>query len=145
MVNLTELRRTLDDVLRFANKGQEIFSSRMILAEIVHPTVELLNAMETNRGQRWLTMEEAVSESGRTHNYFEKKLRSLGGRNRLETWKEQGFADQTGKGLWLISPVMVTAATKDTAGEEEAARAGAPADSESEVNNIIERFTRSAS
>jgi hypothetical protein len=144
MVNLTELRRTLDDLLRFASKGQETFSSRMILAEIVHPTMELLNAMETNRGQRWLTMDEAVSESGRTHNYFEKRLRSLDGKNRLELWKAQGFADQTSKGLWLISPVMVTAATKDTAGEEETSLAGVPHDSEDEVNSIIDRFIRSA-
>jgi hypothetical protein len=89
MVNLNELRQTLGDLLRFANKGQETFSSRMILAEVVHPILELLNAMETNRGQRWLTMDEALTESGRSPNYFEKKTPSLGGKNRLETWKEQ--------------------------------------------------------
>jgi hypothetical protein len=144
MVNLTELRRTLDDVLRFANKGQEIFSSRMILAEIVHPTVELLNAMETNRGQRWLTLEEAVTESGRSYNYFEGKLRRRNDKSRLELWKEEGFADQTSKGLWLISPVMVSAAKKDVAGEEEAAGAGTPDDTQSKVDNLINRFTRSA-
>jgi hypothetical protein len=143
MVNLNELRQTLGDLLRFANKGQETFSSRMILAEVVHPILELLNAMETNRGQRWLTMDEALTESGRSPNYFEKKTPSLGGKNRLETWKEQGFADQTSKGLWLISPVMVAAAKKDVAGEDEAA-AGAPDDTQDKVNSIINRFTRSA-
>jgi hypothetical protein len=116
----------------------------MILAEVVHPILELLNAMETDRGQRWLTMEETLTDSGRSPKYFEAKLRSLGGKNRLETWKEQGFADQTNRSLWLISPVMVAAAKKDVAGEEEAAGAGTTDSSEAIVKGIIDRFTRSA-
>jgi hypothetical protein len=143
MVNLTELQQTLQDVLRFARKGQETFSARMILAEIVHPILELLDAMETNRGQRWLTLKEAATQSGRTHNYFEKRLNSLGGRNRLETWKAQGFSDQTSEGLWLISPVMVTAAAKDASGES-AESPVASDDQEANANSIVNRFIRSA-
>ena len=60
------------------------------------------------KGRDWFTPQEARLRTNRSAGYFEDRLRSLGGRSRLEVWREEGLAEQTlsdgasGRGVWLI-------------------------------------------
>jgi hypothetical protein len=97
MVNLTELRETAADIIRLTNKQQSSFSAPYIVAELVQPLLELLDAMDTQRGERWLTLQEAIRESGRSANYFGKPLRALSGRCRSRSGGWRGSQGRRGR------------------------------------------------
>jgi hypothetical protein len=119
MIRPDRLREEIERLIEMLRKGQASISAAYLLAHILHPILELLYAMETNRGERWLMLDEAVERSRKSSNYFAKRLKSLGGKNRLELWASQGFAEQASSGHWLISPMMVATATRDAEGEPE--------------------------
>lgn len=138
MVNVSDLRAEAEWVLEAAEKGQGSLSVKLILARLAHPILELLDAMEANKGIRFRTFSEALRESGKTKNYFEKELKSLGGRSRLEAWSQEGFADQTDEGLWLISPIKVAEARGDEDSESDASEHGIDPDA------LADEFLKSA-
>jgi len=111
MVDLTELKTTANNMLWLAKHRQADFSAALVIAKLVLPVLRLIEVMEAHRGDRWRTLSEAMRESGRTRNYFEKPLAAAGGRNRLEVWRDEGLADRTEEGIWLISPIKVAEAS----------------------------------
>ena len=114
------LQRNARRVAWLARKGQRSISAKLVMALLVHPIVEVLEDMEQAKGQRWLTLKEAIRMSGRARNYFEKPLARRGGRSRLQIWKAEGLADQTEDGLWLISPLVVAEARRDACADDSA-------------------------
>jgi hypothetical protein len=146
MVDVTELRSTANHLLWFARNKQAEFSAALVIAKLVHPILALLDAMQTNRGERWRTLSEAMNDTGLCRNYFEKPLASLGRRSRLEVWREEGLADRAGEeGIWLISPIKVTEAKNDGAEQEvpgTESSEGEPAPGEPSTEDLAERIAR---
>jgi hypothetical protein len=60
--------------------GQDQLASRLVLARLLTPLLQIIDAMDSDRSGRWRTVAEAIRESGRSRNYFEKPQASLGGR-----------------------------------------------------------------
>src|SRR5690606_10767280 len=73
--------------------------------------------MEAHRGDRCRTLAEAMRESGRGRNYFEKPIAAADGRSRMELWGDDGLADRTEEGIWLSSPIKVA---EDSSADEDA-------------------------
>jgi hypothetical protein len=117
MLNLTEMRENANRFIRFVQDGQDQFAARLVMARLVHPLLQLLDAMESNRGERWRTLAEAIRETGNTKNWFEKALKSRGDRCRLECWRDEGLAEQTLEGLWMICPIALATARLEEAEE----------------------------
>jgi hypothetical protein len=113
MIDLKALKAAAEEILDLARRRHTIFMADYLLPALVHPLLDLLDAMENNRGERWRTLAEAVRESERGKNFFEKRLARYGGRCRLEVWQEEGLADRTAEGLWLISPIRVAQASRN--------------------------------
>lgn len=107
MLDLDQVRERALRIQEMAEDGQKSFSRRLVLTRLVTPLLQLIEAGMENRSGRWLTLEEAVTASGKHRKYFDKPLKSLGGRSRLQVWREDGYADQTSTGLWLISPTVL--------------------------------------
>ena len=95
-------RRVRDDI----ENGQCQFSDGFLERHLLLP-IEALEVAMTDRSGRWWTLKEAIRETGRNPKYFDRPLRSLGGRSRLEDWRDSGLAEQTEEGLWLIAPVAL--------------------------------------
>ena len=104
MVDLTELKTTANNMLWLAKHRQADFSAALVIAKLVLPVLRLIEVMEAHRGDRWRTLTEAMRESGRGRNYFEKPIAAAGGRSRLELWRDEGLADRTEEGIWLRVP-----------------------------------------
>lgn len=109
MLDLDKIRMRAERVLQDAERGYDHLPMRHALADLAHPLIQLLNAMESTRANRWLTLEEVMTRTGWSRKYYDKPLRSLGGLSRLETWARAGTADKAPPGIWLISPVQVPA------------------------------------
>lgn len=142
MVDLTRLKRNARQIRALARDGQDTLTMRFVLARVVIPLLQLIRAMETNRGERWKTLAEALRESGRGRNFFEKPLAGLDGKNRLEAWRVEGLADRTEEGLWLISPIKVAEARREGAKAEVATPA--PTEPSIDVDAIAAEFTSAA-
>ncbi|HEU0078976.1 MAG TPA: hypothetical protein VFQ76_15080 [Longimicrobiaceae bacterium] len=98
MIDLTpflEKRRSL------AAFPKALHSAEEILKDVVDPMLEALR-----RTGRWVSLDEAMRQSGRSIAFFRAKLDSLGGRCRLEVWAEEGLAMKVGR-PWLISPSVI--------------------------------------
>lgn len=144
MTDVMELRETATDVIRFARRGQEEFSARLVVADLVHPLLRLIDAMETQRGERWRTLSEAMADSGRRRNYFERRLVSLGHRTRLEAWRESGLADRTPEGLWLISPAALAEVKRGRSREQAEQTMAASDDLHVDIAAVVDDFVRTA-
>lgn len=118
MIELNTTRENAERWLRYATEGQGV-GALPALRELIRPLLALLDLVGAKDG-RWLTLHEAKQQSGRGKNYFEKPLRQLGGRSRLQAWQEEGLAElaQTGSdGIWLISPIKAQEAARDRNGD----------------------------
>lgn len=109
MVDTVRLTKRAKWVRKVARHSASV-DSKLVLAMVIEPLLQLLRHMEESRGQRWVTLREAIRATARGKNYFEKPLSSLGGQNRLQAWEKLGLADRTEDGWWLISPVAVAEA-----------------------------------
>lgn len=75
-----------------------------------------LKEQAMGQGRDWFTRQEAMMRTNRSAGYFEDRLSRLGGRSRLEAWREEGLAEQTraegasGRGVWLIHASALAAA-----------------------------------
>ncbi len=139
MVDLSDLKNTADKLSWLAKRGQEAFAARLVIADLVHPIINLISAMESSRGERWYTLTEAIRMTGRNRNYFEKPLRRSGGVSRLERWKRDGLADQADGGIWLISPIKVREA--GGGGEPDDDRAQEMEPTAVDISATVERLT----
>jgi hypothetical protein len=118
-MDMVRLKKNAMKLAWLARMGQRQFSARIVMALLVHPLDEVVRHMEQTKAQRFLTLKEAMRKSGRGKNFFEKPLASEGGRSRLELWKQEGLADRTDEGLWLISPFAVAEARRTSGGDAE--------------------------
>jgi hypothetical protein len=107
MLDLNEMRASAEEFLREAGRGYETVPMRVVVAHLATPMLQLIEAMESKKTDRWLTLDEVMSRTGWNRKYFDKPLVSLGGISRLEKWAANGQAEQTSSGLWLISPAQV--------------------------------------
>lgn len=107
MWDLDVMRRRAQRVCHEAERGYDAVPMKVALADLALPLLEVIEVMESNKGARWLTLEEVIRRTGWTRKYFDKKLVSLGGRSRLEVWAENGDAVKAPPGIWLISPTRV--------------------------------------
>lgn len=134
-----QLKRNAKRVAWLALKGQRGFSSKIVLALVIQPLLEMLESMEKSKGERWLTLREAARRSGRGKNFFEKPLAVLDGKSRLETWAEEGLAEKTEDGWWLLSPLVV-AESRRQAGHQDDEVACAAAAAQKEADDIADLF-----
>ena len=94
---------------------QASIPARSIIDKLESPIQDLKEQMMA-KGRDWFTPQEARLRTNRSAGYFEDRLRSLGGRSRLEAWREEGLAEQTlsdgasGRGVWLIHASALRAA-----------------------------------
>jgi hypothetical protein len=139
MADTAKLREDANRIMWLALKGQDEFSAKMVVALVIAPTLDFLDSMETTRGERWRTLAEAIRESQRGRNFFEKRRAREGGTSRLEDWKVEGFADQTEEGVWLISPLKVKESGRDGCGGVEREKNSAPHGLD--VEALASRFT----
>jgi len=107
MPDLKEARAQALVLRRMIQKGQNQLAAEVVESDLLTPLLQLLDFCEAEMVQRWLTLAEAIERSGRSRNYFEKGLASLGGKPRLEHWEATGSAERTAEGLWLIHPSVV--------------------------------------
>jgi hypothetical protein len=80
---------------------------KAVLAHLVTPLLQVLEAMESKQADRWLTLDEVMTRTGWNRKYFDKRLASLGGLSRLEVWAANGQAEKAAPGIWLIAPAQV--------------------------------------
>ena len=139
MVDLSDLKSTADKLRWLATRGQEAFAARLVIADLVHPILNLISAMESTRGERWYTLTEAIRMTGRRKNFFEKPRRRCGGLSRLEEWKRDGLADQADGGIWLISPIKVREAGGGGELHDEGPQATEP--TAVDISATVERLT----
>lgn len=142
MADTAKLMEDAKRLMWLALKGQDEFSAKIILALVIYPTLDLLESMETTQGERWRTLAEAIRESQRGRNFFEKRRARKGGTSRLEAWKDEGFADQTEEGVWLISPLKVKESRRDGCGGVEREKDSAP--HYLDVEALASKFTAAA-
>lgn len=118
-------RRTLEVIER----GQTSFMADYVVNEFVHPILQMREGTGDPEDS-WRTLPEAIEETGRNRNFFEKPLKSLGC-NRLEDWERRGMARQTPTGRWMLSPEAVAEAKAEgprpTSGPKPAPAAPDPA------------------
>lgn len=107
MQDLIETRKRAEEFLREARRGYEMAPMKVVVAHLVTPMLQLIDAMESKKADRWLTLDEVMTRTGWHRKYFDKKLVSLGGRSRLEVWAANGRAEKVPPGIWLISPAQV--------------------------------------
>lgn len=107
MPDLNEIRTRAEEFLREAERGYVMTPMKVVLAHLVTPLLQLIEAMESKKADRWLTLDEVMTRTGWNRKYFDKKLASLGGRSRLEVWEANGQAEKAPPGIWLISPAQV--------------------------------------
>jgi hypothetical protein len=119
MIELNETRKKAEEWRDYAMDGQNV-APGIALRLLISPLLALLDLVGAKDG-RWLTLHEAKEQSGRGKNYFEKPLRSLEDRSRLQAWQAEGLAElaRTGEegAIWLISPLKVQEAARDRDGE----------------------------
>jgi hypothetical protein len=116
--NMVEAKRMRDGVAfitQMIEAGQTSLDARVVQAHLLTPADEMLEAIETVRQFRWLTVTEAINDTDRNRKYFDKRLRSLSGRSRLEMWRDEGLADRTADGIWLLNPVCVASEVDESA------------------------------
>lgn len=107
MLDLRQIRRDAEAVLANARDGYESLPMRVAMSRLVTPLVALVDAMDERRGERWLLLEEVMQKTGWSRKWFDKLLKSLGNKSRLQVWQDEGLAEQAATGIWLISPLRV--------------------------------------
>lgn len=98
---MTDLTPFLEKRRSLAAFPKALHSAEEILKDVVDPMLEALR-----RNGRWISLDEAMQQTGRSVAYFRARLDSLGGRCRLNVWAQEGLAMQVGR-LWLISPSVI--------------------------------------
>lgn len=74
-----------------------------VVDEVVTPSMAALRA-----SGRWLSLEQAVAQSGRSVGWYRNARQEYGGRSRLQMWHEEGVAYQQRAGsTWWIAPHVV--------------------------------------
>lgn len=137
-MDTVRLKQNAKRVAWLALKGQSEFSAKIMLALVIQPLLEMLEAMEKSKGERWLTLREAARRSGRGKNFFEKPLAALGGKSRLETWADERLAEKTEDGWWLISPLVVAESRQQAGHQDEEADSASAA--QKEADDIADLF-----
>ncbi len=130
MLDLRQIRRDAEAVRENARDGYESLPMRVTMSRLVTPLLGLVAEMDERRGERWLLLEEAMARSGWSRKWFDKPLRSLGRRSRLQVWEEEGLAEQAATGIWLISPLRVPEPRDGYRPPEPEAHGGHPDDDE---------------
>lgn len=103
LTSLTEIEERIR-ALELSREGVPMLSTAYVLDRLLLPLLEI-----ARRGPGALTFTGALRELSRikaravSEKYLTRSLASLGGRSRLEAWQEQGLAEQTEEGIWLIS------------------------------------------
>jgi hypothetical protein len=106
MPELTSLNEIEERIraLELNREGVPTVSTAYVLDRLLVPLLEI-----AKRGPGALTLTGALRELSQmkaravSEKYLTRSLASLGGRSRLEVWREQGLAEQTEEGIWLIS------------------------------------------
>jgi hypothetical protein len=125
MLDVREQRSRIDRIRAEAERGYRYVPMEIVMADLVEPFRRLLDEMETKaRAFRWLTLDEVLRATGRSRNYFEKKLKQFDNRSRLDVWRDDGHAVLASPGIWLLNPTIVLSGPHDQ--DAEALRLEAP-------------------
>jgi hypothetical protein len=132
-MDLAKAAEQVEELARVLEDGEVSMSGKLVMARLVVPFREVMKRLNDLKAGRWLLLQECMRKTGCKRPYFDKPLVSLGGRSRLEKWREEGSAEQSEEGVWLVNPAVLPDLREDTP------RKRAPEDRSGrvEVNNII--------
>jgi hypothetical protein len=134
-MDLAKASEQVEEIARFLEGGQEhvTLTGKMVFARLVAPFRELMKRLNNPSTGCCLLLGECMAQTGLSRSWFDKPQVELGGRTRLEKWREEGLARQAANGQWLIHSAVLPGPGADTP------RRRAPADrsGRSEVDNII--------
>jgi hypothetical protein len=139
MIDVTRARQAAMQLQHMFDLGQENLSREVVRTLLLSPFLELTEQWESQMTRRWLTLAEAMEQTGRSRNYFRKPVSTMAGRSRLEQWRLEGYADLTLDGAWLIHPAVLPApGAHEDAPSGEAPETHDPAEADALAAHLLE-------